>query len=270
MSIYEQELQNNVEKLVDNYMKKSKSFHRQRSSFSMNEEQRDFTQEIIEKEFQKAALLDDLLKQIQLIVDNLIQRHLFDFQNQLLHIQNELLLLKSKQSTVGSQESTMKQTLVLSKNSSFTDFNDQFIFEDQMKNLKNKMKNLKEEVNKKTQHHDSLINMLLDQQKDFKENQRKNQFNVDVKLIEKRMHDQLWLSVETQSRDFVETKFYQLKQMVEQNNQKHKEKDAIIWTIINECKSEMDKMNQKLNGLNCLLQEMKENNHWYTHIWKRK
>ncbi|CAD8079011.1 unnamed protein product [Paramecium sonneborni] len=267
MSVNEQELQNNVEKLVDNYMKKSKSYHRQRSSISMNEEQRDFTQEILEKEFSKSALMEELSKQIQQIVDHLIQRHLFDFQNQLLHIQNELYQLKSKQFIIGSQESTIKQTLVLSKNSSFTDFNDQFLFEDQIKNLKNKIKNLKEEVNQKTQSHDSLIDMLLDQQKDLKENLRKNLFDIDVKSIEKRMHDQIRLSVETQSRDFVETKFHQFKQIVEQSNQKQKEKDAVMWTIVNECKSEMDKLNLKLNGVNSLLQE---NNNWFPQIWKRK
>ncbi|CAD8156428.1 unnamed protein product [Paramecium octaurelia] len=270
MSTNEQELQNKVEKLVDNYLKKAKSFHRQRSSISMNEEQRDLTQEIAEKELQKATLLEELLKQIQLIVDNLIQRHMFDFQNQLLHIQNELYQLKNKQCTIGSQESAIKQTMVLSKNSSFTDFNEQFLYDEQIKNLKSKIKNLKEDVNKKTQYHDSLINMLLDQQKDLKENLRKNQFESDVKSIEKKMLDQIWLSVETQSRDFVETKFHQLKQLAEQNNQKQKEKDAVMWTIVNECKQEMDKMNLKLNGVNSILQEMKENNNWFPHIWKRK
>ncbi|CAK71878.1 unnamed protein product (macronuclear) [Paramecium tetraurelia] len=166
MSTNEQELQNKVEKFVDNtqYMKKAKSFHRQRSSISINEEQRDLTQEIAEKELQKSTLLEELLKQISQIVDNLIQRHMFDFQNQLLHIQNELYQLKNKQCTIGSQESAIKQTMVLSKNSSFTDFNEQFLYDEQIKNLKNKIKNLKEDVNKKTQYHDSLINMLLDQQ----------------------------------------------------------------------------------------------------------
>ncbi|CAD8160665.1 unnamed protein product [Paramecium pentaurelia] len=270
MSINEQELQNKVEKVVDNYMKRAKSFHRQRSSISMNEEQRDLTQEIAEKEFQKNTLLEELLKQISLIIDNLIQRHLFDFQNQLLHLQNELYQLKTKQFHIGSQESTIKQTLVLSKNSSFTDFNEQFLSEDQIKNLKNKIKNLKEDVNKKTQYHDSLINMLLDQQKDLKENLRKNQYDLDVKSIEKRMLDQIWLSVETQSRDFVETKFHQLKQLVESNNQKQKEKDAVMWTIVNECKCEMDKMNLKLNSVNNILHEIKENNNWFPRIWKAK
>ncbi|CAD8073978.1 unnamed protein product [Paramecium sonneborni] len=270
MSINEQDLQSNVEKLVDNYMKKSKSLHRQRSSISMNEEQRDFTQEIIEKEFQKSALMEELSKQIQLIVEHLIHKHLFDFQNQLHHLQNELQQMKQKQYTIGSQDSTIKQTLVLSKNSSFSDFNDQFLFEDQIKTLKNKIKNVKEEVNKKTQYHDSLINMLFDQQKDLKENQRKNQFDIDLKSIEKRMHDQIWLNVETQTRDLVETKFHQLKQMVEQQNQNQKDKGAVVWTIINECKSEVDKVKLKLNDVNSNLQEMKENSNWFPQIWKRK
>lgn len=43
-----------------------------------------------------------------------------------------------------------------------------------------------------------------------------------------------------------------------------------MWTIVNECKSEMDKINLRLNSVNSILNEIKENNNWFPHIWKRK
>ena len=43
-----------------------------------------------------------------------------------------------------------------------------------------------------------------------------------------------------------------------------------MWTIVNECKCEIDKMNLKLNGVDSILHEMKESNNWFPHIWKRK
>ncbi|CAD8168659.1 unnamed protein product [Paramecium octaurelia] len=276
MSINEQELQSNVEKIVEN----NKTTSRQNQLFQKNEDYREITQEIAIKELQKSSLLDNLLKQIELIVDNLIQKYFFDFQNQLLHISNELYQLKSKQTLFGGQDSSMKYTPVLSKNSSFNDINDQFFFEDSIKSVKAKIKSVKEELNKKIQNHELLINLLSDQQqsifiiktrKEVKENFKKNQLDGNVKqVIIECMNNQY-----QKCNEVFETKYNELKQFVDLNNQKFKTKEAVLWTIVNENKSEMDKINAQIDkintqmtSLNKFLQDVKENNNWFANIWK--
>ncbi|KAM3139599.1 hypothetical protein pb186bvf_008244 [Paramecium bursaria] len=239
--ISDSELQNKVERIVDNYLRE-----RKRSSIFQSQ---------VDTELELQAKQIDRKKQMNAIIqtfDELIQTKLEDIKDQLdnmsLHMDTEILNLKNL--VLGNMYDQRGPQLTSRTGNSFVDeLNDSFVMEAEMSK---KLKTIEDSFAKKLQHQENQINCLFENQQlqkkiKFRRNNRKHIEQNSKNQIQDQLNkmQQLKEEISEYLDSQVEDKHAQFKKILEEQKKTQSDKINLMWSMITILQKETEKLQQE-------------------------